>query len=93
MFEVRLFAKEVKMKSLTNLTNLVVVSVFLLGLSGSVFATGSYNGGDGLTAATAFQINTPAQMDEIGRHSEDWDSYFILTGVVEYGLYMLLSLY
>ncbi len=70
----------------TNLKVLRVISVFLLALgigTSSVFATGTYDGGDGLTAATAFQINTPAQMNEIGQHSEDWGSYFVLTADID----------
>ncbi len=69
------------MKNLTNVKTWGVISVFLVVAvcTSSVFATGTYDGGDGLTAPTAFQINTPVQMDEIGQHSEDWGSYFILT--------------
>jgi len=62
------------------------MSIFLLGmvsvLSGSVWAAGTYDGGDG-SAGDPFQINTPAQMDEIGRHSEDWGSYFVLTADID----------
>ena len=70
----------------------MVVALAVSVCTSSVFATGTYDGGDG-SVGDPFQINTPAQMDEIGRHSEDWISYFILMGVVEYGLYMLLSVY
>lgn len=68
----------------TNLKNWLVVSVFLLGLSGSVWATGTYEDGDG-SEGDPFQINTPAQMDEIGQHPEDWGLHFILTADIDLG--------
>jgi hypothetical protein len=74
------------MKKKTILKTLLVISAFLLGLSGSVWATGTYEDGDG-SEGDPFQINTPAQMDEIGQHSEDWDSYFILTANIDLGGY------
>ena len=70
------------MANKTNLKTWLVISVFLLGLSGSVSATGTYAGGDG-SEGDPFQINTPAQMDEIGQHSEDWASCFILTADID----------
>ena len=61
-----------------NRINIVLVAFAILLLPSAVWATGTYDDGDG-TAGDPFQINTPAQMDEIGQHSEDWGSYFILT--------------
>jgi predicted outer membrane repeat protein len=60
-----------------------LISVVLLAaLSVSVWATGTYDDGDG-SAGNPFQINTPAQMDEIGQHPEDWASCFILTADID----------
>ncbi|MHC4575427.1 MAG: GLUG motif-containing protein [Planctomycetota bacterium] len=55
-------------------------------LSGTVWATGNYDDGDG-SPGNPFQINTPAQMDEIGQHSEDWDKCFILTADIDLSAY------
>jgi len=67
----------------TNLKIRWAISVVLASvLSGSVWATGTYNGGNG-SEGSPFEINTPAQMDEIGQHVEDWSSYFILTADID----------
>ena len=61
------------------------MAIFLLTLavlSANTFATGTYDGGDG-SQGNPFQINTPAQMDEIGQHPEDWDKCFILTADID----------
>ncbi len=42
----------------------------VLHLTDNAFATGTYDDGDG-SAGDPFQINTPAQMDEIGRNACD----------------------
>jgi len=70
----------------TNLKNWLVVSVFLLGLSGSVWATGTYEDGDG-SEGDPFQINTAEQMNTIGLHSEDWDKHFKLVADIDLGVY------
>jgi len=73
----------------TNLKIRRVIPLFLVAMgigTSSVFATGTYNGGDG-SQANPFQINTPAQMDEIGQHSEDWASHFILTANIDLSAY------
>ena len=65
------------------------MAIFLLTLavlSANAFATGTYDAGDG-SAGDPFQINTPAQMDEIGQHSEDWASHFILTANIDLSAY------
>jgi len=41
-----------------------------------------YDGGEG-TQGNPFEINTPAQMNEIGQNPEDWDKYFILTADID----------
>ncbi len=69
----------------TNLKRWVVMAIFLLTLavlSANTFATGTYDDGDG-SQGNPFQINTPAQMDEIGQHPEDWDKCFILTADID----------
>ena len=71
------------MRASTNVTRWAVVSVFFVAvLSRGVWATGTYDGGDG-SAGDPFRINTAGQMDEIGQHSEDWASYFILTADID----------
>ncbi len=73
----------------TNLKIRWAISIFLLVLAisaSNVFATGTYNDGDG-SEGEPFQINTAAQMDEIGQHSEDWGSYFILTADLDLSAY------
>ena len=74
-----------KKETKLNLRTVVVILVFLLVVAvctSSVFATGIYEGGDG-SEGNPFQINTPVQMNEIGQHSEDWGSYFILTADID----------
>lgn len=72
-----------KMGKKTNLKIWWVISVLLASvLSGSVWATGTYDSGDG-SEGNPFQINTPAQMDEIGQHSEDWDNHFLLVNDID----------
>jgi hypothetical protein len=83
------FLEDRKMNGRTNLKTWLVISVFLLAAgigTSSVFATGTYNGGNG-SEGSPFEINTPAQMDEIGQHSEDWGSYFILTADIDLSAY------
>ncbi|MHC4395813.1 MAG: GLUG motif-containing protein [Planctomycetota bacterium] len=73
------------MNNRKNLKPWVVMAVFLPAvviLSANAFATGTYDDGDG-SAGDPFQINTPAQMDEIGQHPEDWDKCFILTADID----------
>jgi uncharacterized protein YrrD len=43
---------------------------------------GSYDGGDG-SEGSPFEIRTAEQLNEIGQHSEDWGSYFILTDNID----------
>lgn len=62
--------------------NIVFVAFAILLLPSAVWATGTYDDGDG-SQGNPFQINTPAQMDDIGQHSEDWGSYFILTADID----------
>ena len=71
------------MSKRTNLKTWLVISILLVViLPGSLWATGTYDDGDG-TPGNPFQINTPAQMDEIGQHSEDWGLCFILTADID----------
>jgi len=77
--------EEIKISNSTNLKTWVVMPIFLLTLavlSANTFATGTYDDGDG-SQGNPFQINTPAQMDEIGQHPEDWDKCFILTADID----------
>ncbi len=67
--------------------NIVFVAFAVLLLPSAVCATGTYNGGDG-SQGDPFQINTPAQMNEIGQHPEDWGSYFILTADIDLTVYI-----
>ncbi|MCF7958425.1 MAG: hypothetical protein K9M57_08260 [Phycisphaerae bacterium] len=67
---------------ITRRINIVVLMTVML-MGGSVMAAGTYSGGDGLTEATAYQIATAADLDEVGNHSEDWDKHFILTADID----------
>ncbi len=49
----------------------------------SVFASGTYSGGDGLTPETAYQIATAADMQEIGANTDDWDKHFKMTADID----------
>ena len=54
---------------------LFVISFFSVS---NAWAAGTYGGGDG-SAGNPFQISTPAHMDEMHSHSEDWNKHFELT--------------
>lgn len=61
-----------------------LVFVFLT-FTSVVFATGTYDNNataDG-SADSPYQIRTAEQLDELGRHSEDWDKCFILTANID----------
>lgn len=69
-----------------NRIHIVFMAFAILLLASSVWATGTYDDGDG-SQGDPFQVNTPAQMDEIGQHSEDWGSYFLLTADINLSEY------
>jgi hypothetical protein len=48
----------------------------------TISITSIYEGGDG-SSGNPFQINAPAQMAQIGQHSEHWASHFILTADID----------
>ncbi|MCF7955769.1 MAG: hypothetical protein K9M75_08210 [Phycisphaerae bacterium] len=56
-------------------------------LVSSVFAAGTYSGGDGLSAGTAYRIETASDMQEIGANADDWDKYFVLTANINLSAY------
>jgi hypothetical protein len=71
-------------------SGLIVGLVLLLVLSAGMillmpetgWAVGSYDGGNGLEGSP-FEVRTAEQLNEIGQHSEDWGSYFILTADID----------
>jgi len=63
----------------------------MLFLTSSVFAAGTYSGGDGLSEATAYQIATAADMQEIGANLDDWDKHFVLTANIDLSAYTAAS--
>jgi len=54
----------------------------------TVFAVGTYNGGDG-SGGNPFQIATPQQLYELTQHAEDWgeETYFVLTNNLDMTAY------
>jgi hypothetical protein len=63
------------------------VLTIVLFLASSVFAAGTYSGGDGLSPETAYQIADANDMQEIGINPEDWDKCFILTANIDLSAY------
>jgi len=60
--------------------------VFLL----ANISAGKYGGGDG-SAAYPYLITTPADLNDIGNHPEDWDKHFELTADIDLSGYDGLS--
>lgn len=60
--------------------------IFLLILLAFTFSikAGTYSGGDGLTAGTAFQISTTADLIELSNTSTDWGAFFIQTSDITF---------
>lgn len=70
----------------SNLTSFAVLTIMLF-LAPSVFAAGTYSGGDGLSPETAYQIADANDMQELGANPEDWDKCFILTANIDLSEY------
>lgn len=70
-----------KIKCFAGLTILIAI----LFLTPTVIAAGTYSGGDGLSMETAYQISTVADMQDIGDNPDDWASFFIVTGNIDFG--------
>jgi len=64
-----------------------VLALFILSATA---AAAEYGGGDG-SAAYPYLITTPADLNDIGNHPEDWDKHFELTADIDLSGYDGLS--
>ena len=65
---------------------LILVLTVVVGLAGAVSA-GTYSGGGNGSAEKPYRISTPADMNNIGAHPNDWDKHFVLTNNIDLAAY------